>query len=90
MTALLTTNAAAVFNHLFIDIFVAHSGLSVTDTLLIKCFVQTKVGHDRSNNCIIQQFAAFFHIAAIDVQDIRSKVFRYFLFSLQSNTKHKE
>ena len=56
MTALLTTNAAAVFNHVFIDIFVAHSDLSVTDTLLIKYFIQTKVGHDHSNSSLPRSF----------------------------------
>ena len=44
--------------------------LSITNALLIKCFVQAKVGHNGRNHSIGQQLATLFHIAAIDIQDM--------------------
>ena len=70
MTALLTTDTTAVLRHVLVYVLVAHSSLGVTDTLLIKRFVQTKVGHDSRNHSIGQQLATLFHIAAIDIQDM--------------------
>ena len=70
MTALLTTDTTAVLRHVLVYVLVAHSSLGVTDTLLIKRFVQTKVGHDSRNHSIGQQLAMLFHIAAIDIQDM--------------------
>ena len=72
MTALLTTDTTAVLRHVLVYVLVAHSSLGVTDTLLIKRFVQTKVGHDSRNHSIGQQLATLFHIAAIDIQDMVS------------------
>src|SRR5699024_7721750 len=70
MTALLTTDTTGVLRHVLVYVLVAHSSLGVTDTLLIKRFVQTKVGHDSRNHSIGQQLATLFHIAAIDIQDM--------------------
>ena len=70
MTTLLTTDTTAVLRHVLVYVLVAHSSLGVTDTLLIKRFVQTKVGHDSRNHSIGQQLATLFHIAAIDIQDM--------------------
>ena len=70
MTTLLTTDTTAVLRHVLVYVLVAHSSLGVTDTLLIKRFVQAKVGHDSRNHSIGQQLATFFHIAAVDVQDV--------------------
>ena len=70
MTTLLTTDTTAVLRHVLVYVLVTHSSLGVTDTLLIKRFVQTKVGHDSRNHSIGQQLATLFHIAAIDIQDM--------------------
>ena len=70
MTTLLTTNAAAVLCHILVDILITNGGLGITDALLIKCLVQTKVGHDGGNNSVGQQLAALLHVAAIDVQNM--------------------
>ena len=70
MTTLLTTDTTAVLRHVLVYVLVAYSSLCVTDTLLIKRFVQTKVGHDSRNHSIGQQLATLFHIAAIDIQDM--------------------
>ena len=70
MTTLLATNTAAVLSHILIDVLVTHSGLGVADALLIKSLIQAKVGHDRGNDGIGQQFATLLHVAAIDVQDV--------------------
>ena len=70
MTTLLTTDTTAVLRHVLVYVLVAHSSLGITDTLLIKRFVQTKVGHDSRNHSIGQQLATLFHIAAIDIQDM--------------------
>ena len=53
MTALLTADTAAVLSHVLINILIADSGLSVTDTLLIESLVETKVGHNCGDNSII-------------------------------------
>ena len=70
MTTLLTTDTTAVLRHVLVYVLVAHSSLGVTDTLLIKRFVKTKVGHNSRNHSIGQQLATLFHIAAIDIQDM--------------------
>ena len=70
MAALLTADAAAVLGHILVDVLVAHSGLGVADALLIKSLIQAKVGHDRGNDGIGQQFATLLHVATIDVQDM--------------------
>ena len=66
----LTDSTAAVFSHVLIDVLVAHSGLSVTNTLLIKSLVQAKIGHDRGNDGVSQQLATLLHVATVDVQDM--------------------
>ena len=70
MAALLTADAAAVLGHILVDILVTHGSLGVADALLVKGLVQTKVGHDRGNDGIGQQFATLLHVAAVDVQDM--------------------
>ena len=70
MATLLTTNAAAVLSHVLINILVANGSLGITNSLLVKCLVQTKVGHDSSNNGIIQQFATLFHVATVDIKNM--------------------
>ena len=70
MSTLLPTDTATVFCHVLVNILVAHSSLGIANTLFIECFVQTKVGHDRGNDCIGQQLAALLHVAAVDVQDM--------------------
>ena len=70
VAALLTADAAAVPGHILVDILVTHGSLGVADALLVKGLVQTKVGHDRGNDGIGQQFAALLHVAAVDVQDV--------------------
>ena len=52
MAALLTADTAAVLDHILINILIADSGLSVTDTLLIESLVETKVGHNCGDNSI--------------------------------------
>ena len=70
MTALLTTDTAAVLSHVLIDVLVTYCSLGVADAPLIKSLIQTKVGHDRGNDGIGQQFATLLHVATIDVQDM--------------------
>ena len=70
MAALLTTDTAAVLCHILVNILVAHGSLSITNALLIKRFVQTKVRHNGRNHSIGQQLATLFHVAAIDIQDM--------------------
>ena len=70
MAALLTTDTAAALCHILVNILVAHSGLGITDSLLIEGLVEAKVGHDRSDNRIIHQLTVLFHVAAVDVQDM--------------------
>ena len=70
MTALLTTDTAAIFCHVLIDVLVTHCGLGVADALLIKSLIQAKVGHNRGNDGIGQQFATLLHVATVDVQDV--------------------
>ena len=70
MTALLTANTAAVLGHIFVDVFVAHGGLCVTNPLLVKNLVQAKVGHNCSDNGIGQQLTTLFHVATIDIQNV--------------------
>ena len=53
MAALLTADTAAVLDHILINILIADSGLSVTDTLLIESLVEAKVGHNCGDNSII-------------------------------------
>ena len=70
MPTLLTADTAAVLSHILVNILVAHSGLSVTNALLVKSLIQAKVGHDRGNNSIGQQLATLLHVAAVDVQNM--------------------
>ena len=70
MAALLTADAAAVFGHVLVHVFVADGGLGVADAQLVEGLVQTKVGHDRSDHRVVQQLAALLHVAAVDVQDV--------------------
>ena len=70
MTTLFTTDTAAILCHILIDVLISNGSLSITDTLLIKCFVQTKVGHNCCNNGVGQELATLFHVAAIDVQNV--------------------
>ena len=70
MTALLTTDTAAIFCHVLIDVLVTHCGLGVADALLIKGLIQAKVGHDRGNDGIGQQLATLLHVAAVDIQNM--------------------
>jgi len=70
MTTLLTANTAAVLCHVLIDVLVAHSGLSITNALLIESLVQTKVGHDSRDHGVVHQLAVLLHVAAVDVQDM--------------------
>ena len=72
MTALFTANAATVLCHILIDILIAHGSLGIVDALLIKCLVQTKVGHNGRDNGIVQQLATLLHIAAVDIQNVIS------------------
>lgn len=70
MTALLPADTTAVLCHVLIDILVAHSGLGIVDALFVKSFIQTKVGHNGRDHSVSQQLPTFFHIAAVDVQDM--------------------
>ena len=70
MAALLTTDTAAVLCHVLVDILIAHSGLGIANALFVKSLIQTKVGHNGSNNGVGQELATLFHIAAIDVQNM--------------------
>ena len=70
VAALLTADAAAVLGHILVDILVTHGSLGVADALLVKGLVQAKVGHNRGNDGVGQQFAALLHVAAVDVQDV--------------------
>ena len=70
MTTLLTADTAAVLSHILVNIFVAHSSLSIADALLVKGLVQTKVGHDRGDHGIGQEFSTLLHVATVDVQDM--------------------
>ena len=72
MTALLTADAAAILCHILIDVLVANSGFRVSNTTLIKCFVESKVTHDRRNDCVVHQLTAFLHVPAIDVKNVVS------------------
>ena len=70
MAALLATDTATVFRHVFVDILVAHGGLCIVDALLIKSLIQTKVGHNGRDHSVGQQLATLLHVAAVDVQDV--------------------
>ena len=70
MATLLPTDTAAILCHVFIDILVADSSFCISDALLIKSLVQTKVGHDSRDNSIGQQLATLLHVATIDVQNV--------------------
>ena len=70
MAALLATDTAAILSHVLVDILITNSGLGVANALFIECLVQTKVGHNGSNNSVGQQFTTLFHVAAVDIQDM--------------------
>ena len=72
MTALLTTDTAAILCHVLVDILVADSSFCIADALFVKSLIQTKVGHNRRNHSVGQQLATLFHIAAVDIQDMVS------------------
>lgn len=57
-----TLDTVTVLCHVLVNIFVAHSGLGIVDTLLIESLVQTKVGYDCCDHNVGQQFATLFHI----------------------------
>ncbi len=53
MSTLLAADTTAILGHVLINILIAHSGLSIADTLLIESLVETKVGHNCGDNSII-------------------------------------
>lgn len=55
MSALLASDAAAVFHHVFIYVFISNSGFRITDSQLVKGFVEAEVGHDGGYHCVGQQ-----------------------------------
>ena len=70
MTALFAAETAAVGCHILINILIAHGGLGIIDTALVKGFVKAEIGHDRGNHGVHQQLAPFLHILTVDIKDM--------------------
>ena len=70
MSALLAANTAAVLGHIFVHVLVANGGLCISYAQLVKCLVQTEVGHYSSNDSIVEQLATLFHVCAVYVKNV--------------------
>ena len=70
MAALLAAQTTSVGHHVFIHVLVAHGGLGVVDSQLVKGLVQPKVGHDRGDHGVHHQLAPFLHVLAVDVENV--------------------
>ena len=51
-----------MFFHVFVNIFVADSGLCVFNADLVKCLVKSEIRHYCCNNCIVFQFSLLHEI----------------------------
>ena len=70
MSALLAADAAAVLLHVLINVLVAYSSLCVVNTYLVKGSVKTEVGHNCSNDCIVEETSALLHVSSVYVEDM--------------------
>ena len=72
MPGLFSADAVSVFDHVLVDIFVPDFGLFIFNTDRIQSFVQAEIRHDRRDDLVVQQLAAFLHIKTVDIQDMIS------------------
>ena len=59
-----------VCTHILRNILVADLGLFVSDAELVKCLVQTHIGHDGGHYPLIAQNSAVLHIFAANIQNV--------------------
>ena len=70
MAALLAADAVAGLDHVFIDVLIADLGLFILDADAVQRLVEAEVRHDRGDDLVVQELAAFLHIEAVDVQNV--------------------
>ena len=59
-----------MFFHVFVNIFVADSGLCVFNADLVKCLVKSEIRHYCGNNGVVDEAAALLHVSAVYVEDM--------------------
>ena len=72
MSGLFSADAVSVFDHVLINIFVADFGFFIFNSDRIQRFVKAEIGHNSSDDLVVEQLAAFLHVKTVDIKNMVS------------------
>ena len=84
MAGLFPSDSIAVGQHILADIFITHRGLYILHPLSLQSLIESQIGHDRSHNHIVFEFALLFQVLSADIHN--QITVHHISFMVYSNT----